>query len=187
MVQQTNLTKKQKYYISEQQQRETTYVGIKNIPKADSHGILNALEHLLTVHFGDEWRQKVVGFGSDGASVMTGSKNGVIKKLRDDLDRPFILGVHCSAHRLELAFKDACKSIPLYTKISQLMENLYLFYRNSSLNRSNLKIAFDSYDRNPLMPTRVNGTHWVPHTVRAVKNMMGGYGPIVSHLKQVMN
>ena len=86
---------------------------------------------------------------------MTGSKNGVIQKLRDELDRKFILGVHCSAHRLELAFKEACKSINLYVKVSQLMENLYLFYRNSSLNRSNLKIAFDSYDRNPLMPTRV--------------------------------
>ena len=71
---------------------------------------------------------------------MTCSMNGVTEKLRDDLDRPFILGVHCSAHRLELAFKEACKSIPLYTKISQLMENLYLFYRNSSLNRSNLNL-----------------------------------------------
>lgn len=70
---------------------------------------------------------------------MTGSKNGVIQKLRDELDRQFILGVHCSAHRLELACKEACKSINLYVKVSQLMENLYLFYRNSSLKFSGRK------------------------------------------------
>ena len=112
---------------------------------------------------------------------MTGSKNGVIAKL----DRPFLIGIHCCAHRLELAYKEACKSIPLYVKVSQLLENLYLFYRNSCLNRSNLKIAFERYNQGPLMPTRVNGTSWVPHTCRVLQNLITGYGPILSHLKQV--
>ena len=46
---------------------------------------------------------KLVGFASDGASNMTGSKNGLIALLKNDY--PGILGIHCLGHRLELAFR----------------------------------------------------------------------------------
>ena len=64
------------------------------------------------------WKTKVVGFGTDDASVMMESNNGKVKKMKDQLARPYILAVHCSAHRLELAYKDACKQIALYEKVS---------------------------------------------------------------------
>ena len=37
-----------------------------------------------------------------------------------------VIGVHCSAHKLELAYKDACTDVKLYTLISATMANLYL-------------------------------------------------------------
>ena len=40
---------------------------------------------------------KIVGFGSDGAAVMLGSRNGVATKLRED--SPFMLNVHCIVYR----------------------------------------------------------------------------------------
>lgn len=49
----------------------------------------------------------MIGFGADGASVNFGVNNGVYKKLADDM--PWLLGIHCVAHRLELAAKDAFK------------------------------------------------------------------------------
>lgn len=94
---------------------------------------------MMTGSFGSVWKTKVVGFGTDGASVMMGSNNGTVKKMKDQLARPYIVAVHCSAHRLELAYKGACKQIALYEKVDFRMLNLYLFYRNSSLNRSNLE------------------------------------------------
>ena len=44
--------------------------------------------------------QKLVALGSDGASVMTGKKSGVITLLQGD--KPTIIWVQCFGHRLEL-------------------------------------------------------------------------------------
>ena len=162
------------------------FVAVKNIPKADAEGITNAIMEMIDKAFPDvEWKSKVVGLGSDGASVMLGKKGGVIAKMRTRLQKPRLVAVHCSAHRLELAYKDACKNVNLYGVVSTLLSNLYLFYRNSSLNRSNLKESFKTFKETPLMPTRVSGTRWLPHTLRAIGNVLRGYKAVVRHLTQV--
>ena len=46
------------------------------------------------------------------------------------------------AHRLELAYGDACKTLPLYDKaVKTLGVGLFYFYMNSPLNRANLRRA----------------------------------------------
>ena len=52
---------------------------------------------------------KVLGFGSDGASVMTGRTNGVAARLKQD--NPHTVTVHCICHHLALAVSQACKGI----------------------------------------------------------------------------
>ncbi len=76
-------------------------------------------------------------------------------KLQDDTARLFVRGIHCSTHRLEIALKDACKDIMLEQKVSTLLSNLYLFYRNSSLNPSNLKASSGAQGQKHLMLTHV--------------------------------
>ena len=44
---------------------------------------------------------KVAGLGSDGASVMVGRHNGIGAKLKKQ--NPFMLSMHCVAHKLALA------------------------------------------------------------------------------------
>ena len=53
---------------------------------------------------------KIIGFASDGASVMVGKENGVAARLRKE--NPFMLNIHCIAHRLALASHDASSSVP---------------------------------------------------------------------------
>ena len=36
---------------------------------------------MMTGSFGSVWKTKVVGFGTDSASVMMGSNNGTVKKI----------------------------------------------------------------------------------------------------------
>ena len=50
------------------------------------------------------------GFGSDGASVMTGRKNGVSALFRKEIKN--LVSVHCICHRLALSGKDASEKIP---------------------------------------------------------------------------
>ena len=49
-----------------------------------------------------------IGAGADGASVNFGVRNGMMAQLRNEI--PWLVAVHCVAHRLELAIKDAFKN-----------------------------------------------------------------------------
>jgi hypothetical protein len=74
-------------------------MGIRNVAKADSTNISNAIINVLNDRYGEDWKEKVIGVGTDGASVMLGKKSGVVVKHREHTNRPFIYGIHCSAHR----------------------------------------------------------------------------------------
>ena len=122
--------------------------------------------------------------GSDGAAVMVGRKSGVVTRLSDGL--PHVLGVHCMAHRLELSFKDVAKKNLCHKNLTLLL-GLYYFYHNSPLNRANLKASYQSLQKSPLMPTRVGGTRYVSHILKALDHFVRGYAPIVQHLEQIQS
>ena len=84
------------------------FAGYVNVERANAPGILAAISTAMTrLGVTDaEWQEKLVGFGSDGASVMVGKNNGVIALLRQL--QPAVQGVHCAAHRMELAYKVNC-------------------------------------------------------------------------------
>ncbi|KAG7165648.1 Zinc finger protein 862-like 7 [Homarus americanus] len=82
--------------------------------------------------FGETWKQKLVGIGTDGANVMTGCRNGLVARLRRDLEKPELEGIHCTAHKIELAYKDAVKDVPLAKKVNLLLLSIYLFYEEFS-------------------------------------------------------
>ena len=119
------------------------FVGVKNIAKGDAQVIEVAMSTAFTDCFaGPSWEKKIVRPGIDGASTMLGKNNGFVAKLRQRLDRPEFVAIHCSA-RNELAYKDAARRIQLYKKVDALFLSLYFFYQSSLLNRSSLKQAFD--------------------------------------------
>ena len=59
----------------------------------------------------EEFTQKTIAMGSDGASVMLGSENGVVTLFQKY--SPWFVAVHWYGHSLELAFKDVTKKVPL--------------------------------------------------------------------------
>lgn len=89
------------------------------------------------------------------------------------------------AHRLELSFKDAIKSISLFQQVEELLSGLYTFYHVSPLNRANLVKSYKDLGMTPLMPTRFGGTRWLAHLSRAVDHFLREYKAIVQHLDQV--
>ena len=158
-----------------------------NVERANAPGILDAISTAMSrldVTAAD-WQEKLVGFGSDGASVMVGKNNGVIALLRQL--QPVVQGVHCAAHRMELAYRDAMRNQPLHSKVEGLMTGLYLFYKKSPLNRSMLLRTYDTLRLPALLLTRVGGTRWIPHTSAGLDNILRGYEGITTHLAQVIN
>lgn len=52
--------------------------------------------------------KSLVASAADGAAVNFGEINGVMKKLKQQ-HAPWMIKIHCMAHRLELALNDAFK------------------------------------------------------------------------------
>ena len=129
------------------------------------------------------WLPKLVGFSSNGSSVMQGKQNGVDAKLKEKV--PGIQAVRCFAHRLELSFKDAIKSMSLHSHLETLLCGLYKFYHLSLLNRSMLKRVFKTINESPRFPTRIGGVCWVAHMHHALTNFWLAYGAVVLHMEQV--
>ncbi|KAG7177180.1 Zinc finger protein 862-like 1, partial [Homarus americanus] len=113
--------------------------------------------------------------------------NGLVARLRRDLEKPELEGIHCTAHKIELAFRDAVKDVPLAKKVDLLLLGIYLFYEKSSLNRSMLKRAHDICQVPFLVPTRVSGTRWLPHMLQALEHSLKSYRAIVLHMQQIQN
>ena len=163
------------------------FVSYVNVERANAPGIIDGMKtamHRLGIPE-ESWVKKLVGLGSDGASVMMGKKRGVIALLKEL--QPACQGIHCAAHRLELAYKDALRKVPIHLKVEGLMLNLYLFYKKSALNRSMLKRTYEVLQIKSSIPTRVGGTRWIPHTVTAIQNLLKGYSGITTHLSQIVD
>ena len=169
------------------------FIGVHAAERADASSIVEGLKETVETNLKIDWvdiSHKMVALACDGASVMLGAKAGVGALLTKE--QPSLIAIHCMAHRLELALKDASKKLKLYDKsINVLSMGLYYFYHNSALNRSMLVRSYQAMvgkeKGEPLLPTRVGGTRWIGHTYRALTNLTTSYPYIVQHLGQVIN
>ena len=155
----------------------TNFLSCCQVQRGTASQIVDAIERAVkTVMDWKEFQKKLVALGSDGASVMLGRNNGVIAKLQEM--QPAVIAVHCSGHRLELAYKDSIKKVQTAEKVITMLTGLFYFYRNSPLNRRNLKNAFNCLHLKVLIPTRAGGTRWIGHTLKALTNFLSGYPAI---------
>ena len=168
-------------------QVRTEFAGIVSPKSPNAVGIYDAiLRGLEGVNISQEvLKDKLVGLGCDGASVMTGRIGGVAALFRKL--QPSLTVIHCLAHRLELAYKDAVMSIKLYDSTLVLLLGTYYFYYNSPKQRENLRNSFESLGRIPVMPTRVGGTRWVGHMLLAVETFIKGYEAIYNQMEDCIN
>ena len=78
---------------------------------------------------------KVMSFGSDGASIMTvGGVSTLLKK-----ENPFMINIHCMAHRLALSTSQAANQVEKMEKYRQLLTDLYYYFSKSAKRVAGLK------------------------------------------------
>ena len=107
---------------------------------------------------------------------MLGKNAGVFALLKKQ--QPSLIAVHCSAHTLELCYKDAIKKVPVAKKVITLLTGLYYMYQNSPLNRTNLRNAFGCLKMKVCLPTHAGGTRWVGNVLKALEHFLSGY-PVI--------
>jgi len=128
----------------------------------------------------EHWKEKLISTGTDGASVMIGRLGGVVVRLQAQV--PHVIGIHCVAHNLELAFADTVKSCEVMKQVKKVLTGCWKHYRYSAKALRELKELVDAMEVNVGKPTKADGTTWVPHFLRATEVLVGkSYKVIVAH------
>ena len=80
---------------------------------------------------------KLRGIGTDGAATMAGCRTGVVVRLKKIT--PSAIGVHCAAHRLNLASSQAAAKIPYVNKFQNILRQLFDYFDNSSVRMAGME------------------------------------------------
>ena len=112
----------------------TRFLKIKELTNGSAPTIERALLELCTE--GRIPLEKIAAFGSDGAPVMIGRREGVAAKLKVHI--PHLVSIHCAAHRLALATSHASEKVPYIKRYSKLLESIYHFYQKSTTRQVRL-------------------------------------------------
>lgn len=148
----------------------TSYVGLKEVPNAKAPTVLVAIETVMGEK-DKHWKEKLISTGTDGASVMIGRHGVVIALLQTQVQH--VIGIHCIAHKLELAFADTVKSNAIMKQVKEVLTNCWKHYRYSAKAVRELKELVEAMDVNVGKPTRADGTRWVPHFLQAIEVLVG--------------
>jgi len=162
----------------------TKFMALKDVQHADASGLLCVLKDSLE-HVGlCDYDKKLIGFMSDGASANFGSKSGLLTKLKKMKKMPWLVGIHCLNHRLELAVKDAFARTA-FTEICVLLTNIHSVFERSPKRLRALHDLAHLMGEEVRKPARSNGTRWVQHNVNAANIFLKQYGLIILALTNI--
>ncbi|XP_053400474.1 zinc finger protein 862-like [Mercenaria mercenaria] len=113
---------------------QTYFLAINRLERANSESI-----YLKTIEFLGKKRIKIselCGVSTDGASVMTGHKSGVVTCFKKTVQG--VLATHCIAHRLALSCCSSADNIPYLVKFQEILNSVYKYFKNSPKNMATL-------------------------------------------------
>ena len=123
----------------------------------------------------------LVGFVSDGASVMMGARNGLKVKMEEYLGRT-ILGVHCHAHRIQLAVGRAFKDVEEMKALERVANDLYVFYFSFSHKRKAHLEEFTNTEHFRL--NYIFDVRWVSSEFQSIERIIKFYPDLAKDLKE---
>jgi len=111
------------------------------------------------------------GFGSDGASNMTGYRKGVFAFLKKE--NPYIILQHCANHRLALAHSDTGKEVKYLKEYIDIINDTYAFFSKSPRRNILLKKFQHEVMEPELNVLRLCPTRWLSlsQCVRNIRKM----------------
>ena len=156
-------------------------VGLREVENAKAPGILKAIKSVMD-EMDPRWMQKLISTGTDGASVMMGRLSGVVTLIKEEAHQ--VIGIHCVAHNLELAFSDTLKSNEAMMEIKELLNGCWKHYKYSPKALRELRELAEAMELKVGKPTKASGTRWVPHLLRALAVLLKkNFQVLVSHFE----
>lgn len=160
------------------------YFSIEDVESADAAGVLNSINEEFDRHGLPDWKEKLIGFGSDGASVNLGNRSGVAKQIKDEV--PHLIITHCVAHRLELAANNAIKHHKIMREIQDILQHMYKHYHYSPKALRELRKLAEALEEKILKPTNLSGTRWLPFIESALHVLVIDFRVILAYFEHVV-
>ncbi len=107
-------------------------------------------------------KEKLLGIGTDNASVMTGINNGVHKVLKEEYGLKDLVLIRCVCHSLQLAVSHASNDI-MPRSVESLVRETYNWFSVSPKRREAYKAIYKTINcgEKPLQITKVCATRWL--------------------------
>ena len=102
---------------------------------------------------------KVAGLESDRTSVMGGRYNGFGAKLKKQ--NPFVLSMHCVAHKLPLASQSAAASVPYCSEHHSILKGVYNYFHTFSVHYSALQEVMEVLNDPVMQIQQVHSIRWL--------------------------
>ncbi|XP_069123198.1 uncharacterized protein [Argopecten irradians] len=100
-----------------------------------------------------------MGLGTDGASTMTGKKEGLTGQfLRQN---PHLHNTHCSAHRLALCSEQAARKVPAITEFQQNLEMIFYHFKQSPSKCDKIEAVQKLIDQPTVKYREVHQVRWL--------------------------
>ena len=164
-------------------QPHTRYLSLQPLQHAHAQGVYDAVDRAFHEHGIDDWKDKLVGIGCDGANVNIGRRNSVASRILEVNDE--VLIVHCVAHRLELGVLQAIRQNRNLETVKDILQKIYKHYHYSPKAVREVRDIADSLDTGFLKPNKVDGTRWTPHMKRALEVLTSSYQVLNAHFEHV--
>lgn len=136
----------------------------------------------------EEMKSRLIGFASDGASVMTGSSGGLGRLLSNEIGRNLYM-IHCSPHKLQLAVGHAFDSDETHfirNVLEKTVNSIYSFYnRNAVKRKSSLRQTAEALDETLYELNYIFKVRWVSSEYSALDRVNKSYITILSNLEGI--
>ena len=119
---------------------------------------------------------------ADGASVNFGAYNGLLTKIA--ATRPWLLKIHCSNHRTELAIKTVFEE-SVFKEVEDLYVGIFYFHKNSGKVLNEVKEACKALGIQYYKLKKIHGTRFVQHRRRALKRLLDIWPGIVTAYENI--
>lgn len=138
-------------YISDGEAK-TRFVSLEELNSSDAKGVKEGIDtglNRIGLNFSDivqinSEKPTLVCANFDGASVMQGLKSGTMSMILKEA--PWVIPMHCVAHKLELAALDSIKGDSYMRRFEDTVKGIYMFYHYSPKRRREVKSIAEFMD-----------------------------------------
>ncbi|XP_065650945.1 E3 SUMO-protein ligase KIAA1586-like [Hydra vulgaris] len=151
------------------------FVDVVELDAQDANTIFQSLLGvLLAVGFDTNYlKLNLIGFCSDGASVMLGCKSGVSVRIKEMF--PNVIIWLCLNHRLQLVLDDSIKDIKQVNHFKVFMDKIYCIFHQSNKNQKELNDISQELSLDIIKIGRVLGPRWAACSLRSALAVWRSY------------